>query len=120
MKCLSIRQPWATLLVKGIKDVENREWDTHYRGPVLIHAAKKHDKEEIAKAVATYRLNSDDFIFGAIVGRADLKDIVVSHASPWFEGPYGWMFQNAEEITPVTMLGKPSLFDVDSSIVGEA
>ncbi|MCB2188832.1 MAG: ASCH domain-containing protein [Deltaproteobacteria bacterium] len=39
MKCLSIRQPWASLIVAGMKDVENRSWATKYRGPVLIHAA---------------------------------------------------------------------------------
>ena len=29
---LSIRQPWAWLIVNGYKDIENRDWKTHYRG----------------------------------------------------------------------------------------
>ena len=41
MKALSVRQPWAELIVAGLKDVENRTWRTDYRGPVLIHAGMK-------------------------------------------------------------------------------
>ena len=41
MKALSIRQPWAELIVAGLKDIENRTWRTDYRGPVLIHAGMK-------------------------------------------------------------------------------
>lgn len=40
MKAISIRQPWAWLIVHGAKVVENRSWATSYRGPLLIHAAK--------------------------------------------------------------------------------
>jgi len=43
MKILSIRQPWAALIVSGAKDVENRTWPTRYRGPLLVHAAKRSD-----------------------------------------------------------------------------
>lgn len=39
MKAISIRQPWAWLIVNGFKDIENRSWRTKYRGPVLIHAS---------------------------------------------------------------------------------
>jgi len=35
---LSIRQPWAWLIVQGHKPIENRTWPTTYRGPLLIHA----------------------------------------------------------------------------------
>jgi hypothetical protein len=38
MRTLSIRQPWAWLIVNGHKPVENRDWATSFRGPVLIHA----------------------------------------------------------------------------------
>ena len=35
---LSIRQPWAWLIVNGYKDIENRDWPTVFRGRMLIHA----------------------------------------------------------------------------------
>ena len=39
MKTLSIRQPYASLICRGIKTIENRSWDTFYRGKLLIHAS---------------------------------------------------------------------------------
>jgi activating signal cointegrator 1 len=40
MKCLSVAQPWASLLVLGNKQFETRPWQTAYRGPVVVHASK--------------------------------------------------------------------------------
>ena len=37
---LSLRQPWAWLVVNGLKDLENRRWNTRFRGTFLIHAAQ--------------------------------------------------------------------------------
>lgn len=39
METLSVKQPWASLIVCGAKDVENRTWTTPYRGRLLIHAS---------------------------------------------------------------------------------
>ncbi len=36
--CLSMHQPWASLLVHGFKRFEGREWTHRYRGPLWIHA----------------------------------------------------------------------------------
>ncbi len=41
MKCLSLTQPWATLVAIGAKHLETRSWHTMYRGPLAIHAAKR-------------------------------------------------------------------------------
>src|SRR5690349_14501124 len=41
MKALSIRQPWAWLIVNGHKPVENRSWPTKYTGKLLIHAGQR-------------------------------------------------------------------------------
>jgi hypothetical protein len=43
MKFISIRQPWALLIVIGTKDVENRTWPTRSREPVLIYASRLPD-----------------------------------------------------------------------------
>ena len=34
MKTLTIKQPWATLIAMGIKDIENRTWPTKFRGTI--------------------------------------------------------------------------------------
>lgn len=39
MLCLSIKQPWATLLIRGIKLHETRSWKTSHTGPLLIQAS---------------------------------------------------------------------------------
>jgi hypothetical protein len=41
MKCLSVNQPWATLIMLGHKQYETRTWSTRYRGPLAIHASKQ-------------------------------------------------------------------------------
>lgn len=44
MKIVSVKQPWASLIVRGVKDIENRSWSTIYRGPLLVHASLKPDQ----------------------------------------------------------------------------
>mgnify|MGYP000843697978 FL=1 len=39
MKTLSVRQPWASLLVSGLKDIENRTWAPNFRGRIMIYAS---------------------------------------------------------------------------------
>lgn len=41
MKCISLWQPWATLVARGLKTVETRHWHTNHTGYLAIHAAKK-------------------------------------------------------------------------------
>ncbi|XP_010731092.2 activating signal cointegrator 1 [Larimichthys crocea] len=54
--CLSMHQPWASLLVKGIKRVEGRTWYTSHRGRLWIAAAaKKPTPQEIAEVETMYR-----------------------------------------------------------------
>lgn len=43
MRVLSIRRPWAALILAGLKPVENRVWSTRHRGEVWLHAAKGWD-----------------------------------------------------------------------------
>lgn len=72
MKCLSVCQPFADLIVSGAKTIELRRWSTRYRGNILIHAPlniRYHDCE---------RLNIDkNCITGAIIGKARLVDVKV-------------------------------------------
>ena len=41
MKVLSIKEPYATLLMKKIKHIETRSWKTNYRGEIYIHVSGK-------------------------------------------------------------------------------
>ena len=51
MLALSIRQPWASLILKAGKNIENRDWPTKYRGRILIHAAKGMTRGEHEDAI---------------------------------------------------------------------
>lgn len=50
MRALTIWQPYATLIVCGLKRFETRSWATTYRGPLVIHAAKQWDDERLRDA----------------------------------------------------------------------
>jgi hypothetical protein len=102
MKALSIRQPWAWLIVNGHKDIENRSWPTKFRGPVLIHASKGMTREEYADALLiANRIQLPPFEQlerGGIVGRAEIVDCVTDSDSLWFSGDYGFVLTNAKPL----------------------
>ncbi|KAK6645801.1 hypothetical protein PHAVU_L001688 [Phaseolus vulgaris] len=49
--CLTMHQPWASLLVYGIKRVEGRSWPSPIKGRLWIHAASKVPDESTIKAM---------------------------------------------------------------------
>ena len=103
LKAISIRQPWAWLIVNGYKDIENRVWATNLRGRVLIHAGQsKSDTtpEALAHIKRRYRLANlpDKFDTGGIVGIAEITDCVRHHRSRWFNGPFGWVLADAQRL----------------------
>jgi len=96
---ISIRQPYAWLILKGWKDCENRTWVSHFSGRVLIHASLNLDDYiETAEGLRKYtgisipKMNEIDA--GGIVGVADFWP-QFTHASlrpysQWFTGPRAW------------------------------
>ena len=59
--CMSMHQPWASLLVNGIKQHEGRTWYTPYRGRLWIHAASKQpDDVDITEMESFYKLFYSD------------------------------------------------------------
>jgi predicted transcriptional regulator len=69
MKALSLKQPFAELILQGRKKIELRKWNTKFRGQFYIHASKVPD----AKAMKEFGFK--DLPTGAIVGKADLVDV---------------------------------------------
>ena len=131
MKALSVRQPWAWLIVNGHKDIENRTWATAFRGRVYVHAGVTLDYGALEGDPAyrvldgwiRSRLHPSDGAqwtmdfstawLGAIVGEVDIVDCVTRSASPWFEGPYGYILANpVAYAAPVPYRGRLGFFDV--------
>ena len=103
LPAISIRQPWAWLIVNGHKDIENRIWEPKLRGRVLIHAGKsKSDTtpEALAHIKRRYHVANlpESFDTGGIVGLAEITDCVSRHRSKWFHGPFGWTLANARRL----------------------
>jgi len=124
MKAISIQQPWAWLIVMGIKDVENRTWWRRYKGEVLIHASKQFaacDMEWIKKRIPMEMqqkfhqtfFEKNNYKLGGIVGKAEIVDWVDNSHSPWFEGPVGIVLQNAQVLEFAPCPGQLGLFDVN-------
>ncbi|HEX4591648.1 MAG TPA: ASCH domain-containing protein [Gemmataceae bacterium] len=70
---LSLKQPWAALLVHGLKSIEVRNWPTPRRGRILIHAARIPDPRPEAWAhIDTPQLKAAAELAGGIIGAAEL------------------------------------------------
>lgn len=109
---LSVRQPWAWLIVNGYKPVENRTWPTNFRGPVAIHAGKTIDPDGyhwVRENFPEIPL-PESFEVGGIVGVARLTDCIQTMDSPWFFGPYGFVLDDAKPVPFVACRGKLGFF----------
>lgn len=92
MKALTIKQPWASLIVEGIKDIENRTWKTNYRGKIYVHCSKATnfnvqmtDPQTIAGIPVLKQAFHGTMAFGAIIGEVDIIDCTLNHSSVWAE-----------------------------------
>jgi uncharacterized protein (UPF0264 family) len=111
---LSVKQPWAALLVHGRKTIEVRRWSTQRRGRILIHAGRIPDPRPEGWAHVTADLESATQLRGGIVGEATLLECQTyqsrraftaergAHLNRphWFQEPalYGFVFANARPL----------------------
>lgn len=117
-KALTVQQPWAFLITSGRKPIENRSWQTQYRGPLYIHAGKRMHSMPMPEIERIFDLTIDPALleFGAIIGRVELVNIVARSTSPWFSGPYGWILEKPEPCLPIPLRGQMGLFDLPQTI----
>ena len=128
---LSIQQPWAWLIVNGHKDIENRTWPTHRRGPVLIHTGLKMDIEarrdmldmihpanggHIDPLLLEAFHRAGQLPLGGIVGVAEIVDCVTASDSPWFVGEYGFVIKNARPLPFMPLRGQLGFFPAEYSV----
>ena len=108
MKAISIKQPWAALVLKGLKTIEIRRWPTARRGRILIHAARVPDTRLEAKKHITPDLKPLTELTGGIIGSIELVHCLAYRDLPafvadqsrhynepsWYEAPvlYGFTF----------------------------
>jgi len=124
---LSIRQPWAWLILNAGKDIENRDWHTNFRGRVLIHSSKTCTKREYEEAM--YFMTDRHILQGigmnipsitgmdrgGIVGSAEIVDCVTASDYPWFVGQYGFVLRNPKPLPFTPWKGRLGFFNVPES-----
>lgn len=116
MNALTIRQPWAWLIVNGYKDIENRSWKTNHRGTFWIHAGKSFDHMGYVTVMHTHPdiplPAPDEFPMGGLVGTVDIEDCVESSDSPWFTGKYGFVLKNPTKVPLIPYRGQMGFFNI--------
>jgi hypothetical protein len=129
MRALSIRQPWAWLIVNGHKDIENRVWSTRYQGPLLIHASKGmtndeyEDVEELLwmdPRIREQKITLPDRKIidrGGVVGSANVNSCMSTSDSPWFFGPYGFVLSDQRAFPMIPFKGQLGFFDVPDTLL---
>jgi len=138
MKALSIAQPWAELIASGKKTVETRSWQTSYRGPIAIHAARGLTKESLRLYNKMKRdlPPTEELARGAVIAVGELvgcvptvteidgkrflaTDHIPAQEIPWGDfspGRFAWQIQNVERIRPVLVRGRLGLWEWDGAL----
>lgn len=104
LPALGLRQPWAELILRGIKTIELRSSQTHIRGPIYIYASKTIAKTPHAKAAAEQAgINVDKLPTGVLIGTVEIIDSFPASAkhsaasgipATLLKGKYGWELAN--------------------------
>lgn len=121
---LSIRQPWAELILKGKKDIETRTWNTGFRGEFFIHSPKQIDLE----ACKFFKIDPKTLITGSLIGKAKIvssKEYSTPiqyaednsrHAAGFFgfsRPKFGFLLADIERIEPKPFKGALGFFKVE-------
>ena len=117
MRCLSVQQPWAWAICAGFKRVENRTWQSPYRGTVAIVASGK--QTEAKRALAEFtggKPPTGTLTYSAIIGTVTLSNIVPLSEEveddPHAFGPFCWVLTEPKLFqTPIPTKPKLRLYN---------
>jgi len=128
-KCISMHQPWASLMAYGIKTTEGREWNSSLRGRLWIASTKTEPTEDqIRELEAHYRQLGFEGSFpksyptGVLLGCCDLDDVCprsnyqekYPNGQP-SEASFMFMIKNPRLLTiPLSILGQPKIYNLES------
>lgn len=125
MKVLSIKEPWASLIMNGTKKIETRSWKTKYRGEIYIHASLS--KAKIIKPEVYELIKDMNFKCGYIICKCNLVDCIymtdkyvndmkINHYEEYIcghyeVGRYAWIVEDVKVIEPIEAKGKLGLWN---------
>ena len=122
MKCLSICQPFAELIIQGKKTIELRKWNTKFRGEFLVHAAKNVRIKDCKRL----KISPEKITTGAIIGKVNLVDVKKYESdkelnndkkkhysiSENTKNKYGFILENPKKLrVPIEYTGKLNFFE---------
>ena len=122
MKCLSVCQPFAELIVQGKKTIELRKWNTKFRGEFLVHAAKNICVEDCKRM----KISSSLIITGAIIGKVNLVNVKKYYSDTELQNDkkkhhsvsdntknkYGFILENPKKLrVPIAYSGRVNFFE---------
>lgn len=127
MKVLTIKEPFAALIVNKVKRIETRSWKTKYRGEIYIHAGvAKIDKKVSARPGLKELYKNLDLKYGYIICKARLVDCVYMDEKFMSEikknkteyicghyeiGRYAWILDDVEIIEPIKAKGQLGIWN---------
>ena len=127
MKCLSVCQPFANLIIQGKKTIELRKWNTKFRGEFLVHSPQKIRFDDCKRLKIKSNL-----IVGAIIGKVELIDVKEYQNATQMKSDskkhlgvnnttadkYGFILQNPKQLrVPIPCNGQLNFFDFKPEIV---
>lgn len=125
LRAITVMQPWAWAILHAGKGYENRNWQTEYRGPLVIHAGvgKTWMRDGLA-FLKQHRIEPPkQFEFGAVLGVVDVIDCVrPAETGPdrWAFGPWCLQLDDPRPLAvPVPMRGQLGLWRCDVEVVAE-
>lgn len=120
-KALSIRQPWAWLITHGYKDVENRTWNTRFRGLCYIHASRMLDVKGLEYLKVMHPEiplpEPCEYQLGGIIGEVELTHVIRPGEPPqsdWHEeGLYGFYLRSPRPLPLRPLRGRQGFFNIN-------
>lgn len=143
MKVLTVRQPYATLILQGVKQLETRRWRTDYRGPLVIHAAQVGGATSTDQLLGLERrlglmptaLAGHVYPLGALLGVVELVECLpisprliaaltpIEKALGWYRDPgFVWDLARAGRIRfaePIPCAGRQGLWTLPADLAAQ-
>jgi len=128
MKVLTIKEPFATLIKNGVKNIETRSWKTNYRGELYIQAGVAKIRKEVKERPGLSELYKEEQLnYGFIICKCNLVDCVYmtkefideekkknpnNYISGRYEvGRYAWILKDIEPINPIKVKGQLGIWN---------
>jgi len=106
MKALSIKQPWASMIISGEKTIKTRTWKTPYRGDLLICSSRQ---PRLPGHIYGHALAIAELYDCRPIAKAD----EISACCKIYDGAWSWCLRNIRPIKPFPVRGQLGIYEVD-------